>query len=313
MRIAFVIHRENPQELFFLWQQVAMLWRPQDLMQIWLLGKDEETAVPVEVPKGPKIECYYGSKAINFIDFALEWMEQTSQYHPVDLVVMGDNRQNRQLAIGLGVRLNKQTFTDVYEIQNQPNGPLFARKACGSNLSWVRKADIVTLCKRRGKEYAGIVEWIQPVYLPLEKQVGNEWLIFEKELEKKPESLLETAKLVFIGGKGLGSKEACEQLRKVADFYHAGVGFSRPVALSGWCGMEEIVGQSGNKIEPEICVVLGVSGAAAFMEGIRGAGKIIAINADEDALIFNNADVGIVGDGLEILAGLKSKISEVDR
>ena len=71
------------------------------------------------------------------------------------------------------------------------------------------------------------------------------------------------------------------------------------------------MGQSGKIVSPKLYVGCGVSGAVQHVSGILGSDYIVAINKDEDAPIFDVADVGIVGDGMSILPMLMEEIKKV--
>jgi electron transfer flavoprotein alpha subunit len=44
------------------------------------------------------------------------------------------------------------------------------------------------------------------------------------------------------------------------------------------------------------------------MVGVRGAGQVLAVNSDPDALVFQSADVGIVGDWHEVIPRLVTEL-----
>lgn len=143
---------------------------------------------------------------------------------------------------------------------------------------------------------------------PTQEKYELNGLQWEKQLETSVQSGLSNPELVIVCGWGMGSRENCDKARILADRLGAGFGLTRPAALNGWGRPEEIVGQSGEKIVPRVCLVLGASGGGAFAVGIEGAGRIIAVNTDKNALIFRHADVGITQDAASLVDALLEEI-----
>lgn len=86
-------------------------------------------------------------------------------------------------------------------------------------------------------------------------------------------------------------------------------GYSRQRVMAGGCDEQRMLGISGQQIAPSLCIVVGASGASAFMAGISGSGFIVAINQDATAPIFAAADVGVTGDAADILEALIAEIN----
>jgi electron transfer flavoprotein alpha subunit len=116
------------------------------------------------------------------------------------------------------------------------------------------------------------------------------------------------ASILVSGGRGVGNKENFNQLEGLAEELNGLVSASRAVIDAGWLGHDRQVGQTGKTVRPDIYFALGISGAIQHVAGMEESDFIIAINKDKQASIFNNADLGIVGDLSKIVPLITEEI-----
>ena len=137
-----------------------------------------------------------------------------------------------------------------------------------------------------------------------EETVENSELkaVIKEAVQELSESVnLEDAEVIVAGGRGMGSAENFQLVRDLAELLGGVVGASRPAIEDGWVPRNHQVGQSGKIVAPKLYIACGISGAMQHVSGMSGSGYIVTINKDEDAPIFDVADVGIVGNVMDIL------------
>jgi electron transfer flavoprotein alpha subunit len=112
---------------------------------------------------------------------------------------------------------------------------------------------------------------------------------------------LKGAPVVVAGGAGVGSKENFQLVEDLAHLLGGEVGASRAAVDAGWITREHQVGQTGVTVRPRLYIAAGISGAVQHRAGMQESSKIIAINADPNAPIFQVAHYKIVGDVEKVL------------
>jgi electron transfer flavoprotein alpha subunit len=122
---------------------------------------------------------------------------------------------------------------------------------------------------------------------------------------------LADAKVVVSGGRGVGSSEGFAILEELAALLDGAVGCSRVVTSAGWRPHTDQVGQTGTKVSPDLYIACGISGATQHIAGCKGAKKLLAINDDPEATIFNHADYAVIGNLHEIVPAITAELRKV--
>ncbi len=119
---------------------------------------------------------------------------------------------------------------------------------------------------------------------------------------------LTDAKVVVGGGRGVGSAAAFSELEELAGLLGGAVGVSRVVTSNGWRPHTQQVGQTGQRIAPDLYIACGISGAIQHIVGCKAAKRILAINTDAESPIMALADYAVIGDLHAIVPAISAEI-----
>jgi electron transfer flavoprotein alpha subunit len=119
------------------------------------------------------------------------------------------------------------------------------------------------------------------------------------------------ADIVVAAGRGIKGPENFRLIEELADLLNASVGTTRAVVDEGWRDQKDQIGKSGKNISAKLYMAFGISGAIHHVLGIGTCKTVVAVDTDPNALIFNYADYGIVGDLFQIVPALTEELKKV--
>jgi electron transfer flavoprotein alpha subunit len=132
--------------------------------------------------------------------------------------------------------------------------------------------------------------------------------VLDRVAEAGAEVSLEEAKVVVVGGRGVGGPEGFGLVDELAGLLGGVTGASRAAVDAGWIPYARQIGQTGKVVRPSLYLSLGVSGAMQHRAGMQGSEHVIAINRDPDAPIAEIADLFVLGDLFEVGTALAAEL-----
>jgi len=107
---------------------------------------------------------------------------------------------------------------------------------------------------------------------------------------------LKAARVIVSGGAGVGTADNFRLIYDLANVLGAQVGASRAAVDNGLIAKDHQVGQTGTTVRPALYIACGISGAVQHRAGMQESAKIVAVNKDPNAPIFDIAHYRVVGD-----------------
>jgi electron transfer flavoprotein alpha subunit len=230
-----------------------------------------------------------------------------------EIFLFGATHNGRDLAGRLAVRLKTGLTAHAVRVEIEEATNLLICGVPGFGGS------IVAMCKCPKSRPQ--MATIRPGILPLpsrdperkgevENITANIGEVRTKIVERSVKETSDITKADVIVIAGRGAEANLELVKKLADSIGGVVGVTRPLADKGLISRDHQVGSTGYAVSPKLAIVLGASGAAHFVSGIRDAKTVISINKDPEAAINDYSDFIIVDDAGVLLQAAISKLKE---
>ncbi|HNN54815.1 MAG TPA: electron transfer flavoprotein subunit alpha/FixB family protein [Novosphingobium sp.] len=226
-----------------------------------------------------------------------------------DAFVAPATTTGKNIAPRVAALLDVMQISDILSVEGPKTftRPIYA----GNAIATVESADAKLVITVRGTAFAkaatsggsGSVEAVSgPGDAGTSSFVGS-------EIAKSERPELTSAKIIVSGGRALKDADTFQAtIFPLADKLGAAVGASRAAVDAGYVPNDFQVGQTGKIVAPEVYIAIGISGAIQHLAGMKDSKTIIAINKDEDAPIFQVADIGLVADLFNAVPELTGKL-----
>ncbi|MBC7985498.1 MAG: electron transfer flavoprotein subunit alpha/FixB family protein [Sphingomonadaceae bacterium] len=226
-----------------------------------------------------------------------------------DAFVVPATTTGKNIAPRVAALLDVMQISDILSVESPDTftRPIYA----GNAIATVQSSDAKKVVTVRGTAFAKAASEGGSATIENVSGEGDKGLssFVGQELAKSERPELTSAKIIVSGGRALQNSENFHALiEPLADKLGAAVGASRAAVDAGYVPNDYQVGQTGKIVAPEVYIAIGISGAIQHLAGMKDSKTIIAINKDEDAPIFQIADIGLVGDLFKIVPELTEKL-----
>ncbi len=260
----------------------------------------------------PELETY---SVDNSVQALAEAVGKRAPY----LLIIGETPSGREISRRLAARLKTSFIPNFARVQTEGNSLVFTAPMYDgkveANFAALKRPIVATL--RPGA--AGL---IKPKFqtksrveeLPVSFTPGPERVQPIERLPVEPGSLdLNETDVVIGAGRGLGSKATFASLQGLAKALRASIGGTRRAISLGWISSDQLIGQTGRTISPELYMAIGISGASHHLVGIRDSKLIVAINTDRTAPILVQADLAVICDAEQFINAFLKRVESLKR
>ena len=244
-----------------------------------------------------------------------EIFTQIAKKYPPRIILVGATNQGKEIASYTATKLETGLTADCTNLDIGENNLLLStRPTFGGQLT----ADI--LC-RTFPQMATVqantfkattcANYVNAIFnwVDIDK-IENHIEIINKIKKSQNAKDINTAEIIVCGGAGACKDNGFTLIYQLAQKLNGAVAGSREAFEKGYITKSQQIGQTGKTVAPKLYIAVGISGANQHLAGIKNSDKIIAINNDKNAPIFEHADVGIIGDLFKVLPDLIDNIDK---
>lgn len=234
-----------------------------------------------------------------------------------EIILIGATTQGRDLAPRISASLHTGLTADCTGLDINEKGQLAATRPTfgGKLMATILCKTLPQMATVRPKVFKpateNIVKDTQFIYKTSDIDGIVKKVEFIEFIKKANSSIneLDSAEIIVAGGRGMKNAAGFELLKNFAEKIGGTVAASRGAVDMGLASSDIQIGQTGKTVAPKLYIACGISGAIQHTIGMSESNRIIAINTDEKAPIFEIADCGIVADVFEVLPELTNYLS----
>ncbi|WDF73363.1 electron transfer flavoprotein subunit alpha/FixB family protein [Novosphingobium sp. KACC 22771] len=226
-----------------------------------------------------------------------------------DAFVAPATTTGKNIAPRVAALLDVAQISDILSVEGPKSftRPIYA----GNAIATVESSDAKLVITARGTAFAKAEATGGSAVIEAVATTGDAGIssFVGAEIAKSERPELTSAKVIVSGGRALKDAETfAATILPLADKLGAAVGASRAAVDAGYVPNDYQVGQTGKIVAPQVYIAVGISGAIQHLAGMKDSKTIIAINKDEDAPIFQVADIGLVADLFAAVPELTGKL-----
>src|SRR5690242_9796297 len=258
-------------------------------------------------------KVYYASAPVGIAQPVVDVMAKLIQDNGYSYALFGGGLLGFEIGAGLTARLGGGVTMEVTAVKVQ-DGKLVAERpilqdSAIVDVDYVGEPGIIIgrLNAFEMSESGDGSAEVEEVDVPLSDWSTKAKLVQRGE-QRGADVNIEDADLLVGGGRGLGKAENFKLAEELADALGGAVAATRAVVDAGWYPYAAQIGQTGKTVAPKLYLALGISGAIQHKVGMQSSENIVAINKDQNAPIFEFADLGVVGDLHKIVPKLTEAI-----
>jgi len=283
-----------------------------------LLGNDLQDAVKGLTPFADKIYLVDDPALVSYTsDAYLIHMASLIKEHQPSVLLGGATSTGKDLFPRLAMHLQTGYAPDCTGLTVEENGKLVAKRPLYGGKVFAEMAfsearpQMATVRNNTFLVNEDLKKSAQVIPIPsladpaaLQKKIVG--------LEKAAGTKLDIteAEIVVAAGRGIKAPENFKIMEELADALNASVGTTRATVDEGWRDLKDQIGKSGKNISAKLYMAFGISGAIHHILGIGTCKTVVAVDTDPNALIFNYADYGIVGDLFQIVPALTEELKK---
>jgi electron transfer flavoprotein alpha subunit len=274
-------------------------------VQVITVGSDESPSIGLDNCK----QTYLKRKSDSLnLSKAVSKISEIIENEDISLILGSSTYMCRDIIAGLSVDLNSSPVSNVIDFIVESDKVSTINSINGGESLYKTKINSdQALLLIRPKAFDPIEVNFNDNYETIDLD-SSDLGVFDIFIEEKSGPQLEDSKVVISAGRGMVDKENLELIETLALKLNAAIGGTRAIVDAGWMPYSQQVGQTGKTVKPDVYIACGISGATQHQVGMKDSKFVIAINKDEEAPIFQLADLGIVGDTLSVIPKLNENI-----